>query len=121
MTDGKTAAKKFGGKFRRGSFEEWEIVRRRRETADGENFGERGYQGAIGATTGTINMPATQEYYMGWSEMTTSTNILQPSKDWLYSVDSVRKALAFASSYVGAMQKYSTTPPVNVVRADSSR
>ena len=67
----------------------------------GSPFGERGYQGPIGATTGTINMPATQEYYMGWSEMTTSTNILQPSKDWLYSQDLHCRCLAFYNSFLG--------------------
>ena len=67
----------------------------------GSPFGERGYQGSIGATTGVINMPATQEYYMGWSEMTDPNLILQPSKDWLYSQDLHCRCLAFYNSFLG--------------------
>ena len=68
----------------------------------GTPFGERGYQTAMGpAQTPPINNQASQEYLMGWSELTTSTSILQPSKDWLYSQDLHCRTLPFYDSFLG--------------------
>jgi len=68
----------------------------------GNPFGERGYQGPIGSQNTTpIDTQAEQEYFMGWSELTTSTDILQPSKDWLHSQDLHCRTLAFYDTFLG--------------------
>ena len=68
----------------------------------GTPFGERGYQGKIGTDTNLpMSTQARQEYRMGWSELTTSTDILQPSKDWLYSQDLHCRTLPFYNTFLG--------------------
>ena len=68
----------------------------------GTPFGERGYQTAMGPAAGpAINNQASQEYLMGWSELTTSTSILQPSKDWLYSQDLHCRTIPFYNTFLG--------------------